>query len=122
MPRVTNFEVTADDPERAVRFYADVFGWLVEKWQGRDYWQCSTGEEDERGINGAVMAKPAGATGTIVTVDVPDIEMFVQRVRDAGGEVLQERFTVPYVGYQAYCRDTEGNVFGLMQYDAAAKP
>ncbi len=33
MPRVVHFEIHADDPERAVRFYKKVFGWKIEKWQ-----------------------------------------------------------------------------------------
>jgi uncharacterized protein len=28
---------------------------------------------------------------------------------------------VPGVGYMAYCRDTEGNLFGIMQNDKNAK-
>jgi predicted enzyme related to lactoylglutathione lyase len=28
--------------------------------------------------------------------------------------------TVPHVGYMAYCQDTEGNTFGMMQNDPAA--
>lgn len=31
MPRVVHFDITADDPERASKFYTDVFGWRIEK-------------------------------------------------------------------------------------------
>lgn len=34
MPRVVFFDVAADDPERAIGFYRDVFGWKIEKWPG----------------------------------------------------------------------------------------
>ncbi|MGI5916342.1 MAG: VOC family protein [Anaerolineae bacterium] len=34
MGRVIHFELNADDPERAARFYQDVFGWTIEKWDG----------------------------------------------------------------------------------------
>jgi uncharacterized protein len=123
MARVEHFEITAEDPERAVKFYADVFGWFVEKWQGpADYWVVSTGEEDEPGINGAIMRRSAELTGTIDTVGVGDLDDAIARVLACGGEVVSGRHVVPYVGYQAYCRDTEGNVFGLMQADAEARP
>ena len=123
MGRVVHFEITADDPERAVRFYSQVFGWFVEKWQGpEDYWSCSTGEETEPGINGAIMRRPATFGGTIDTMDVDDIDKAIERVKEAGGELVQERHTIPYVGYHAYCTDTEGNVFGLMQADPDARP
>jgi hypothetical protein len=32
MPRVVHFEIYADNPERAIRFYETVFGWQVHKW------------------------------------------------------------------------------------------
>jgi predicted enzyme related to lactoylglutathione lyase len=125
MPRVTHFEITADDPERAVKFYSDVFGWFVEKWQGpEDYWNCSTGEEDEPGINGAIMRRPSTLMegGTIDTIGVTDLDDALERVVAAGGEIVHGRTTVPYVGYHAYCRDTEGNIFGLMEADEDARP
>ena len=31
MPRVVHFEIAADDPDRATRFYQDVFGWQSSK-------------------------------------------------------------------------------------------
>jgi predicted enzyme related to lactoylglutathione lyase len=34
MPKVIWFEIPADDPERAIKFYEDVFGWKIEKWDG----------------------------------------------------------------------------------------
>ncbi len=39
MPRVVHFEINADDPERAAKFYQNVFGWKIKKWEGPiDYW------------------------------------------------------------------------------------
>ena len=35
MLRVVHFEINADDPERVVKFYQKVFGWKIEKWNGR---------------------------------------------------------------------------------------
>ncbi len=56
MPRVIWFEIPAYNRERAAKFYEDVFGWKVEKWEGPfDYWLVTTGEEGEPGINGAIM-------------------------------------------------------------------
>lgn len=57
MSRVIHFDLSADDPERAARFYKSVFGWKVEKWQGpSDYWLMTTGDETEPGITGGVAA------------------------------------------------------------------
>lgn len=44
MARIVHFEIPADDPERAIKFYEDVFGWEVQKWEGPfDYWLVTTG-------------------------------------------------------------------------------
>jgi predicted enzyme related to lactoylglutathione lyase len=42
-------------------------------------------------------------------------------VKKNGGTVLTEKTTVPGVGYFAYCKDTEGNTFGIMEEDESAK-
>ena len=34
MPRVIHFEIPADDPDRAAKFYGNVFGWKLDKWDG----------------------------------------------------------------------------------------
>lgn len=33
MNRFVNFEIHADDIDRASTFYADVFGWSIKKWK-----------------------------------------------------------------------------------------
>lgn len=58
MPRVVHFELSADNPDRAVKFYTKVFNWKIEKWAGpQDYWLITTGGEKEPGINGAIMQR-----------------------------------------------------------------
>jgi hypothetical protein len=32
MNRIIHFEIHAGDPERAVKFYKDVFGWEIHEW------------------------------------------------------------------------------------------
>lgn len=121
MTRVIHFEIHADDPERAVKFYKKAFGWKIDKWMGpSDYWLVSTGNGRRRGINGAIMRRvKRGSTWN--TIDVPSVDRFIKRVVKAGGKVVQKKTTVPGVGYMAYCKDTEGNVFGIMQEDTEAK-
>ena len=121
MPRVVHFEISADKPERAVNFYKSVFGWKVEKWEGPiDYWLVMTGDQSEPGIDGAITPR-SGPQGTVNMVDVPSLDEFVEQVTGAGGKVVQPKTAVPGVGYLAYCQDTEGNIFGMMQSDTSAK-
>src|SRR5579864_3787766 len=122
MPRVIHFEISADQPERASQFYTAVFGWEIKKWEGpTDYWLVTTGTESTLGINGGLMARPHPGTTTVNTVDVPSVDEYVAKITAHGGKVVMAKTPIPGVGYFAYCQDTEGNVFGIMQPDAAAK-
>ena len=47
MGRVVHFEIHASDLDRAERFYRDVFGWDVQKFDGPiDYRLVNTGPND----------------------------------------------------------------------------
>jgi len=40
---------------------------------------------------------------------------------EAGGKAVQKKMAVPGAGYMAYCADTEGNLFGIMEEDTSAR-
>jgi predicted enzyme related to lactoylglutathione lyase len=119
VPRVIHFEIPADDPERAVKFYQKVFGWEINKWGPADYWLAKTGTEGEPGINGAIMTRETQKT-TVNTISVSSVDEFAQKIVEGGGKVVAPKMAIPGVGYFAYCVDTEGNVFGVMQEDPKA--
>lgn len=122
MSRVIHFEVNVDDPDRALNFYSKVFGWKAEKWEGpMDYWLITTGEEGEAGINGAMMKRSDPPEATINTISVEDIDAVLEKVQATGGTVAGPKQAVPGVGYAAYCKDSEGNTFGLMQDDPSVE-
>jgi predicted enzyme related to lactoylglutathione lyase len=122
MGRVVHFEIPAADPNRAAEFYKKVFGWKIEKWPGpMDYWLVSTGAEGTPGINGGLLKKEGPVQGTTNTVDVASVEGAVAAVTKAGGKEVMPKTPIPGVGYFAYCLDTEGNLFGVMQADKSAK-
>ncbi len=121
MPRVIHFEIAADDPERAVGFYTKVFGWKIEKWDGpSEYWLVTTGPENEPGIDGGLGRRSEPGAGTENTVGVDSVDAAVEKVVAHGGKVIRPKAAVPGVGWLAYCQDTEGNRFGLMQDDSSA--
>ena len=127
MPRVIHFEIVADNPERAMKFYKEVFGWEFNKWDGpQDYWLVKTGEGSQPGINGGLTPKTnegSGNTGGRITnsIDVPSIDEFSNKISMEGGKVLSPKMPIPGVGYLAICEDTEGISFGIIQYDRNAK-
>jgi uncharacterized protein len=122
MGRVIHFEIHADNTARAVGFYTKVFGWKISKWDGpAEYWLITTGDDSNPGINGAIMkrqtAPPTGSeaiTSYTCTIHVDTIDDAIKKVTTHGGTIVLHKQPVPGVGYLAYARDTEGNVFGMM--------
>ena len=123
MPRPVHFEFSADDPDRLAKFYEDVLGWKVQKWDGpTEYWVFSTGEEGEAGIDGGLMRREADMPpGTVNTIDVPDLDEYTERAVAAGAKVVMPKMAVTGVGWMCYLMDPESNVFGLMEMDKDAK-
>jgi predicted enzyme related to lactoylglutathione lyase len=122
MARVAHFEICADDVERAVSFYRHVFGWEIRRWEGpNDYWVVITGDDDELpGINGGIQDRRDSFAGSVNLIDVPALDNALLRVVEANGTIIHSRTSIPGVGYVAYCRDSEGNAFGLMERDNLA--
>lgn len=117
MPRVVHFELGADDPERAITFYKEVFGWKVDKWDGpMPYWLISTGE-GEPGIDGGLSHRGDSLEPTTNTIGVNSVDEYVDKIVAAGGTVVRPKMPIPGQGYLAYCTDTEGTPFGIMQMD-----
>jgi predicted enzyme related to lactoylglutathione lyase len=127
MPRVVHFEIHAEDPTRAVKFYEKLFGWNFQKWDGpMEYWMVITGADGEPGINGGLLRRQGTIDGQAViayvcTVDVPNVDASVSTAVENGATVAVPKMPIPGVGWLAYCKDTEGNIFGIMQADESAK-
>jgi len=121
IPRVIHFEISADNPERAKKFYENVFGWNINKWGPEEYWLVMTGERTEPGIDGALKKREEQKQSVVNTVSVASIDEAMEKVKRNGGKVLMPKMTIPGIGYNTYCQDTEGNVFGIMEEDASAK-
>ncbi len=122
MPRVVHFEITADDTGRAKSFYEGVFGWTSQTWDGpQPYIMMNTGPKEAPGINGGLMKRQPGFPPFVNVIDVPDCDEYTAKIQAAGGKVVKPKSGVPHVGWVAYCSDTEGNVFGIIQFDEGAK-
>lgn len=115
MARIVHFEITADDVERARKFY-EIFGWEItgSGMPGVEYLLARTGEGG-MGINGAIMPRAYNSQPVINWVGVDDLADVIIKVQAAGGEIVSERRTVPGIGDTIYAKDTEGNTFGIIQ-------
>jgi uncharacterized protein len=127
MTRVVHFEIHAEQPERAMRFYRSVFEWEFIPFPGveEDYWFIKTGEPGQTGIDGGLRHRDGPLDGTAITafvctVAVDKLDRYLMKVRASGGKLVTDKHPVPGIGWLAYAKDTEGNIFGLLQADEDA--
>ncbi len=127
MSRAVHFEIHASNPQALIDFYGGLFGWTFNKWEGGDYWMITTGADDKPGINGGLMPRRgdvpqplAAVNAFVITVDVDDVDTVVDGARRAGGTVALPKMPVPGIGWLAYLKDPDGNIFGAMQADREA--
>jgi predicted enzyme related to lactoylglutathione lyase len=128
MPRPVHFEIHAENTDRAIRFYTALFGWTFKQWEGQPYWLITTGEKGTPGIDGGLLprrgagpADMAAVNAFVCTVDVADVDQYAKRVTDLGGTIAFPKMPIPTVGWLAYGKDPEGNLFGMIKFDANAK-
>lgn len=122
IPKVVHFEINADDPLRAKKFYEDVFKWKIDKWEGpMEYWTIDAGEEEEEGIGGGLQKREQAEDQIFNYISVSSADEYSKKIEESGGTLESPKITVPTVGYFYMFKDTEGNKLGIMQEDNSAK-
>jgi predicted enzyme related to lactoylglutathione lyase len=115
------FEIPADNPERAKKFYSALFGWKIEKFPGvEDYWHIDTGGGDAT-PDGGLMKRKHPEQSTINYVAVSSVDEATTTVEKLGGKVCKPKTAVPQMGYFVICQDTENNMFALWEKNDSAK-
>ena len=120
--RVVHFEIEAADRERAKKFYAQAFGWDLQQ-MGEDmgsYVVVITGDPKEPGgINGGIFGTAPGAGKELnaysCVIGVDNLRQAMDKVKSAGGQLFGEPMDIPAVGTFIRCKDTEGNIFSMLQ-------
>ena len=118
-----HFAIECDDVERARHFYQSVFGWRIEPWGPPGFYQIFTGTPEKPGVLGALQQRRDPLTGTgnrgfECSFGVQSVRDVIASVTANGGRIAMSEFRIEGVGNGAYFLDTEGNRFGVMQYDA----
>ena len=126
MPRVIHFEIHAEQPERAIKFYRELFAWEFTKWNGpQEYWLINTGPDSQPGINGGLVQRRCAIDGQAVLayvcpVDTPSLDEHLKKAQAGGAIAVVPKMPIPGIGWLAYCKDPEANIFGMMQTDTSA--
>jgi len=125
MDSVVHFEMPYDDAARVTAFYRSAFGWNTENLGAEmgHYVLATTTATDAKGpttpgaINGGFFQRsaemPAQFPSVVIAVD--DISKSMDKVRQAGGNVLGEPMDIPGVGKYVSFMDPEGNRVSMLQ-------
>ena len=127
MGRPVHFEIQASTPQVLIDFYSGLFGWSFSKWEGGEYWLIDTGDTAQRGINGGLLPRRGPApeamqsvNAFVCTVDVEQLDATLAQVASLKAEVVVPKMPIPGIGWLAYAKDLDGNIFGMMQADTNA--
>ena len=121
MPAATrHIAINADDTGRARAFYETVFGWKFQPWGPPGFYNTpDAGPGVWAAVQGRRKIEDHVMPGMEITFGVEDIEATRAAIEAAGGTVLMAPYHIETVGRLIFFRDTEGNIAGAMQYEAA---
>lgn len=119
------FELFADEPERAMRFYSALFSWSFESvpntpgvWTIKDQNRA----EPELGLlwkrQGIFLGSAkmqSQINGYVAFFRVPSIEGARTTAAREGGIAMHAPTHLPDGALRAYIMDTEGNIFGVIE-------
>jgi predicted enzyme related to lactoylglutathione lyase len=128
---IVHFEIPAEQPERAARFYRELFGWDIKEYEGAaaggmKYWMVQTvptdaeGRPTRPGVNGGLMQRMFPGQAPVNYISVADVDEFVRKAERLGAKTLMGKHPVQGMGWFAQLEDTEGNVFAVWETDPSA--
>jgi uncharacterized protein len=106
-------DLMTPDPAFAVQFYTSLLGWNIEE-RDMGSGNYTMFKVDETYIGGA-SANQDGHPHWVSYISVEDINRACEQIRQLGGTILQEPFTVEGIGTMAYAADPNGAVFSPFQ-------
>ena len=114
-----HFAINADDVGRAKQFYEAALGWRFTPFGPPDFYQVRNAGN---GVLGALQERRELVPGRrIVTFEntfgVVDLAATMRAVAAGGGRAATPSYRIEGVGDLQFAEDTEGNAFGVMQYD-----
>lgn len=111
------FEIYVQNIPRAKAFYETVFAVQLQNLESPDLEMWAFPMQDGgSGASGAIVKMAgclSGGNSTVVYFSCADCATEAQRVRDSGGQVFKDKFSIGPYGFIALVTDTEGNMIGL---------
>jgi predicted enzyme related to lactoylglutathione lyase len=109
---VVQFEIGAADDQALVRFYGELFGWDLRA-VADGYTLVDT--RGGGGINGGIGRSPTGEPWATFSVEVDDLEAFLDRAEALGGRTVWPVTELPGMATFAMFDDPDGLPVGLVR-------
>ena len=120
MTTIVHFDISADDVQRARKFYEKLFGWKIYKYphspEGH-YFIETIKPNGEQGLSGGISKRKQPNHKITNYIEVDSIDDSLLQVKRLGGKITDPKTEIPAVGIIAGCEDTEGNMFFLLQVE-----
>jgi predicted enzyme related to lactoylglutathione lyase len=110
--KVSWFEIMGTNGTALQEFYADIFGWQLQRAPGEMNYAMLSGEDG--GIGGGIGDAQQGNYVTVY-IEVEDPQAFLDRIEQKGGQTVVPVTEIPNMVTFAQFRDPEGNVVGLVK-------
>ena len=98
--KVVHFEIPADDTTRAREFWTKMFGVEFQSYDGPIEYHMFQNDDEQSG--GGLMPRMEGQEGLVIYFATEDIDATLDKVREAGGTVENEKMPVPGMGWFAH--------------------
>jgi predicted enzyme related to lactoylglutathione lyase len=123
MPTIVHFDLPTDEPERAKKFYQELFGWtFMAPPEMENYLFVETKKRDgSPGVPGGMGKRTSPDERILNYVGVDSIDESIAKAQELGGKINRPKMPVPGWGWLAVLEDTEKNLIGLWQEDKSAK-
>ena len=113
---IVHFEIMGADGAGLKDFYAKLFDWNTEPVEGFNEYHMV--DSDGVGLGGAVgQGSEEMPNYLTLYIEVPDINVQLERVGEAGGSTIMPRTEIPDMVTFALFADPAGNVVGLVESD-----
>ncbi len=108
-----HIELHTQDPERAKKFYKELFDWKLEEFPEMEYTIINVGE----GTGGGMMKSPMpdALPQWVPYILVDDIAASTEKAKSLGATVLAEITEIPDIGTFSMFQDPTGASFALFQ-------
>jgi uncharacterized protein len=107
-------ELHTQDPQKAKKFYGDLFDWKLEDVRGMDYTVIDVGEA---GRGGGIMKSPMpdAPPQWVPYVMVDDVAASTAKAKSLGATILQDVTQIPNIGWFSMLLDPTGAAFALFK-------